>query len=304
MGITCCIGCGGRDFTSSHYAGLPVEVSINGKVFTQPEYYIRRCVLCGLAYKSEILSPAQLREYYDEVDYSKWETEGLYPTELAILKTLTRLPQGSRILDYGCSTGRLLSGLTDRHNCFGVELNDRAALVAKSKGITLLPEEQVLNANAPGFDAIVLSDVFEHLLEPTKILQSLAGNLNRGGLLLICTGNADARACRNDIANFWYFRTPEHVSMITKKYAEYFAGKMRLKIVFWRKMCHYSPGFVDKLKQQLQHTAYWQLNGTPPSIWRPVIRRLPGVRRAANWRTQPLYTFSKDHVVAGFSKAL
>jgi SAM-dependent methyltransferase len=297
-----CIGCGSRDFKITGGIGLPVDVILDGKIFQQPEYRTRLCDNCGLIYKSHILNTSELEKYYDQIDYTKWEADNLYPTEQAIVDVLRKLPEGSRILDYGCSTGRLMSHLTGGYQCYGVEVNKSAAHTAEGKGVRILSEDSILNSGEYTFDAIVLSDVFEHLLEPTAVLQEFTRQLKRGGLLLLCTGNADAKACRDDVANFWYFRTPEHVCMMTRRHAEYLEQKLNLKLTLWKEMCHYTPGRFEKLKQHARHLAYREFKREPPSIWRHALKLVPLINRAKNWELQPLYNLSKDHVVIAYSK--
>jgi 2-polyprenyl-3-methyl-5-hydroxy-6-metoxy-1,4-benzoquinol methylase len=297
-----CIGCGSGQFKVIGGLGLPVDVIVNDKVFQQPEYRTKLCDDCGLIYKSHILNISDLEEYYEEIDYSKWEADALYPTEQAIVDILSKLPEGSKILDYGCSTGRLMSHLTGSNQCYGVEVNKSAASAAEEKGLKILSEDAILNSTERAFDAIVFSDVFEHLLEPTAVLQKFTSRLKRGGLLLLCTGNADAKACRDDVANFWYLRTPEHVCMMTRRHAEYLEQKLPLKLTLWKEMCHYTPGLFEKLKQQTRHFAYRQFKREPPSIWRHALKLVPVIKRARNWELQPLYNLSKDHVIVAYAK--
>ncbi|HEY0385089.1 MAG TPA: class I SAM-dependent methyltransferase [Pyrinomonadaceae bacterium] len=303
MKVQCCLGCGSDQFELKGGPGLPVEIMLKDRVFEQPEYRVRHCQTCGLVYKSDVADRETLEDYYEAIDFSKWEADDLYPTERAVVDVLAALPGGSRILDYGCSTGRLLSKLTDKHRCYGVEVNQEAARVAAEKGIEILNAEGGLPGGATEFDAIVLSDVFEHLFEPTRILRGLVRHLRRGGLLVLSTGNADAKACRHDIASFWYFRTPEHLSMMTKSYAAYLAEKLSLNLILWREMCHYTPTLSDKLKQQARHFAYWQFRKNPPSVWRHLLRPIPLLNRAPDWKLPPLFNYSKDHVVMVFKKA-
>lgn len=302
LAVTRCMGCGSDDFKITGGLGLPVDVVLGSKVFQQPEYRTKLCDNCGLIYKSHILNTSDLEKYYEEIDYTKWEADGLYPTETALIDILSKLPEGSRILDYGCSTGRLMSHLTRSYQCYGVEVNKTAARAAEEKGVQILSEDAILNSEEHAFDAIVFSDVFEHLLEPTSVLQKFAHRLKRGGLLLLCTGNADAKACRDDVANFWYFRTPEHVCMMTKRHAEYLERKLELKLILWKEMCHYTPSLFEKLKQQARHFAFRQFKREPPSIWRHALKLVPVINRAGNWTVQPLYNLSKDHVVVAYSK--
>src|SRR6185312_274339 len=111
-----------------------------------------------------------------------------------------------------------------------------AAKLATDRGITIIPDLEVADLSRPPFDGIVLSDVFEHLVNPTEALVVIRKRLATGGYLVLFTGDGDAKACQRDIANFWYFRTPEHLCMLNKKHAEYLAGKLNLRLVSWTQM--------------------------------------------------------------------
>ncbi len=302
MQVSECIGCKSPNYKVVGDRGLPFDTVINGKSFFQPEYQIRGCNECSLLYKSQILSHSELESYYREVDPLKWDFDGLFPTEELAVRLLSKLPQNSNILDFGCGTGRLMSRLLNRHSCFGVEVNRRAAEIAASKGIKIVQEDHLTNSSPLSFDAILLSDVFEHLIEPRETLSKITGHLRQGGILLIITGNADAKACKNDIANFWYFRNPEHICMLSRKHAEYLAAYLNLTLIYWTEISHYRMGRFAKFKQHLQNFAYWQFHNGNKSLTPHLLRIIPKVRKAEHWEIPPALTCTNDHVVVGFQK--
>jgi 2-polyprenyl-3-methyl-5-hydroxy-6-metoxy-1,4-benzoquinol methylase len=258
--------------------------------------------LCGLYYKSHILNDQELIKYYQEVDFSKWNTGALFPSELELLKILTQLPTGSRILDYGCSEGRLLSHLTNGYDRYGVEANQDAARVAASKGVRIVSDTDVARVSDRPFDAILLSDVFEHLIEPTTILRMLCQSLNHSGLLILSTGNSMAKACQQDVANFWYFRTPEHLCMFNQKYANYLAHDLGLRLVEWKELSHYDFRLTERLRQHAQNFAYRKFHGSHSPIWTSLLKITPKMRKARNWTMLPALTCTKDHVLAVFQR--
>lgn len=298
MKVEVCPGCTSSKFQITGRAGTAFEVTVNAEKFQQPAYEIRHCSDCGLYYKSHILDVADLGRYYQVNDFLKWENNGLFPTEMAILEVLSRLPQNSRILDYGCNTGRLMSCAIDRHDCFGIEINQEAAEIAMQRGVTILSETEL----TIGFDAILLCDVFEHLVEPTSLLQYLYQFLQPNGLLLLCTGNADSAACKLDLANFWYFRTVEHLCMLSRAYAEFLGQKLGLDLIAWQEMSHYQYGWLELLRQHTQNFAYRQFQINKSAFWLPILKLIPMIRRAEHWLFPPLFTCTKDHVLVVFEK--
>jgi hypothetical protein len=78
-------------------------------------------------YKDVALSDQSLNEYYAGVDFKKWEIPGLFPTERIVIEHLKALSPGARVLDVGCSSGRLLSALPAHYLRYGMEPNATAA---------------------------------------------------------------------------------------------------------------------------------------------------------------------------------
>jgi SAM-dependent methyltransferase len=300
MEVASCPGCSSTDFAVASEAGSSFETVVGERRFEQPKYEVRICNQCGLYYKSNILDPAELAEYYDDVDFAKWDIGKLFPSEKAILNVLNQLPAGSRVLDYGCSDGRLLSQLGDEYQKFGVEINEAAAGIARQKEITILSSDEIASALVLSFDAIVLSDIFEHLVNPIVVLQSLCERLAKGGLIILFTGDGDAKACQRDIANFWYFRTPEHLCMLGRKHAEYLSRHLNLRLITWTQMSHYSFTLRQIARQYVQDFAYWQFRSNGSSLLASVLRITPVLRRAQNWAIPPALTYTKDHVLAVF----
>jgi 2-polyprenyl-3-methyl-5-hydroxy-6-metoxy-1,4-benzoquinol methylase len=300
MEVNSCPGCANPKFKIVGGLGTQFDTPVGGLIFRQPEYRIRGFTNCGLYYKSHILNESELLQYYQVIDFSKWEIDGLFPSEQALIDVLSSLPEGSRILDYGCSSGRLLSNLVNRYKCFGVELNKKAAESAENKGIGILSEKEIQSGDDALFDAIVLCDVFEHLQEPTKILRMLCRSLRPEAILLVCTGNADAKACQKDIASFWYFRTPEHLCMLSRKYADHLALSFNLKLALWKEVSHYKTQLPERVRQHVKNFAFWQFNDKSSSIFTSLLTMIPVISKAKNWRLPPALTCTKDHVLIGF----
>ena len=229
MLVNTCPGCKSNEFNFVGNRGTSIYVTIEEETFCQPEYQIKHCKNCGLYYKSDTIDFSKLEKYYSKADFLRYEYKTFFPTERAIIEVLKKLPDGSNILDYGCSTGRILSQVVDRHNCFGIEVNIAASEIAQKKGIKIIQETEIAANNHLQFDAILLSDVFEHLPHPTQTLEKLCSALESKGILLICTGNADAAACQLDIANFWYFRIIEHLCMLGQEYSIFLSNTLNLK---------------------------------------------------------------------------
>lgn len=279
---------------------------------------MRECSNCGLLYRNRTLPQSELDRYYAEIDFRKWapgsesptlrpgsptgwkrarrEIADYFPTERCALEILRALPKGSQILDFGCSSGRLLAPLCADYHCSGVEVNEAAAGEAAKKGITILANADLENPRLPKFDAIVLVDLFEHMPAPLDLLRRLLPLLAEGGLLVIVTGNGDARACRRDPAQFWYFRAIEHLCMLTRKHTKFICSTLGLRLEQWTELCHYDLALQEKVIQVLQNFVYWQFRGRT-LLASSVLQYVPGMNRLKTASAAPAYTCSRDHVV-------
>jgi SAM-dependent methyltransferase len=169
------------------------------------EYVICQCSTCGLEQTLPRPLPDDLKQLY-ETYYNFGGEQGTTYTrsrEWFFASWLYRLwlvldGDGSfhtrkgwgRLLDIGCNEGRGLK--IYRHNGFtseGLELNPRAAEVARSAGFTV--HETLLEDFHPAtpYDVVVLSNVLEHSLDPKRMLQDIARILKPGGWVWIACPN-------------------------------------------------------------------------------------------------------------------
>ncbi len=299
--VVACPACGATDAVAiSSATGFPTF--IGEKAFEQPDYDIMECRHCGLLYKSATLSPERLGEYYSLVDFGKWESDQLFPTELLVAKILEAAPAGAKILDFGCSTGRLLSRFVNRHQTFGFEVNERSAREAAAKGIHILNAQHFEALTEASFDFVIVIDVFEHLDHPTQLLRKLARLLRAGGRLIIVTGFGDAAICRFDPAQFWYFRLVEHLSMLTRKHLTWLESNLGLQLESSRRVSHYDRSSSETIHQWIRQIAYWipRTRATRRSM--PVLRSIPYFRKAETWECAPQLDVTRDHAVAVFQK--
>jgi SAM-dependent methyltransferase len=284
--------------TGPENSGFSVQIS--GKLFVQPNYSILECTSCGVLYRSVTLDPHQLDEYYRRVDYRKWEIPDLFPTEEGVLEKLRQIPAGGRLLDFGCSSGRLLSRLLPDYKCYGVELNAEASAAAKAKGITILKPSD-LEGESCTFDAVATVDVFEHLDRPFEMMGQLFRLLKVGGAMVIVTGDGDHPVCRRAPGEFWYFRNVEHLCMLTKKCGLALARSLGAKLESWENRSHYDLSLFSRTQQIAQQFAYWHYRRRT-IISKVLLPFVPYLRRAKHWQCAPAFTCGRDHMIAVFRK--
>lgn len=300
--VSACPACGASNGAHVGEPSAAVEAAVGGRTFRQPAFAIACCPACGLYFKSQTLSADELDDYYRRLDAGIFDVEGNYPTDLALRRALEPLPEGSRILDFGCSTGRLLGDLSKRHACFGVEVNEQAAAIARARGIRIVAEEQLRPGGEGDFDAIILTDVYEHLPRPLELLVTLVNALKHNGMLAIVTGNADAISSRDRMAEFWYFQLPGHLHMMSERHALWLARRLGLRAETLLRCNHYDTPFAQRAKQHLQSFAYHQFRRDPGGWLSAALRFAPDFRRAEHWKTAPALTCTADHFVAVFRK--
>lgn len=112
--------------------------------------------------------------------YSYLERPNVVLTSL-VDKHVLRLAPDARVLDIGCGCGanaHELRGMAPRAHLVGIEPSPRAAELARQQGFDEVHESDALTwlhaSKAAPFQAVVLSDVLEHIADPVAMLRELA----------------------------------------------------------------------------------------------------------------------------------
>jgi 2-polyprenyl-3-methyl-5-hydroxy-6-metoxy-1,4-benzoquinol methylase len=303
--LTTCPACRSLCTEPKSWAASGFDAVVGRKTYHQPDFEIVECNTCHLLFREPTLSAQEFADYYREVDFKNWEQTGLageiyFPIDKIVMTQLKELKNGARILDYGCSTGRLLAPIAKRFSCYGFEINPTAAQMAADKGIRIVSLEDIQSKSLK-LDCVVLVDVFEHLLDPIETLKQLAALLNLGGKLLVATGNSDTTICRLDPSQFWYFRIIEHVCMLNRKHAEFLGSALNMTLVGWFECSHYETSLAARASQRLRHFAYWRYVKSS-SVAKKLIEFLPVLGRIRHWHNAPAVTYQNDHVVVVLEK--
>jgi 2-polyprenyl-3-methyl-5-hydroxy-6-metoxy-1,4-benzoquinol methylase len=196
-------------------------------------YEIRRCVDCGFEQTWPAPTQAELTELYTTYYNFGGQKGSLYTRlrEWFLFSFANRLwvrldgdvafhrRRGTgRLLDIGCNEGRgLRIHASNGFLAEGLELNERAARVARDAGfkvqICLLedfrPEEL--------FDVAVLSNVLEHSLEPRRMMREAHRILSRGGQVWISCPNNQSWFRRLFGRSWINWHVPFHISHFSEK---------------------------------------------------------------------------------------
>jgi len=193
-----------------------------------------RCRNCGLLFRNPCLSLDAMNKLY-ETYYSEstWEGDGDGRNDFRKIADFICSMDitDPRILDIGCYTGSLMHFLRsscpcgDRFQLFGIEPSRKAAAVAEKRGVKIIGRYlwDIDYVTAEKFDVIIMTDVFEHILESNRMMQTLAGALLRKGCIIITTGAYDSIPFRMARNKYYYAVAPEHVSFLTKEHAMWLA---------------------------------------------------------------------------------
>lgn len=206
-------------------------------------FTLRGCRDCGCWWSDALSRHAPLSftptNYFSQPDGDRPRWQGL----------LWRLPTPPQaVLDVGCGTGAFLGFLAQAlpgARRVGVELDpERAAAAAAGHPDAAICQGDgaaVLAASTESFDLITLWDVFEHVPDPARLLQTLAPRLAPGGRIFIQTIHEDSLVPRLGRLSYWLTggrmrrvarRTHDahHLSFFTRAALQHLAGRAGLEV--------------------------------------------------------------------------
>lgn len=167
-------------------------------------------------------------------------------------KCIADLAPNRKVLDVGCFRADFLNTIGKEYECYGIEPNQNAAEVAKSRGVKIIGSEAMdeLKGFEGFFGTIVLMDVAEHLPDPAAAFRHLAKYLAPNGILLVLTGNADHWIAKSSLPFYWYMSFPIHLVFLGKRYFKWFiendGWSIARRLYFshqdhglWRRFRHY-----------------------------------------------------------------
>ncbi|NJM26595.1 MAG: methyltransferase domain-containing protein [Bacteroidia bacterium] len=126
------------------------------------------------------------------------------PTHVSLTKKRLRfildnlkqfVPDNARILDVGCGNGIISTHLASHgYNVLGIDVSEKAIQKANDSNSYPNLEFKVLSAEALAssgqtYDAIVCSEVLEHLDDPSQLLSKLHISLKATGILIVTVPN-------------------------------------------------------------------------------------------------------------------
>lgn len=165
----------------------------------QRDYWF--CARCQLVF---VHADQQLSAAAEKAEYDRHQNEVYDPGYRRFLArpwqaVCDRVPSGSRGLDFGCGPGPALATMLEEAG-YSVSLYD----------LFYYPDQAAL---ASRYAFICLTEVIEHLANPTQVLADLWGLLEEGGWLVIQTQRVRDREA---FARWRYVDDPTHIAFYSE----------------------------------------------------------------------------------------
>jgi 2-polyprenyl-3-methyl-5-hydroxy-6-metoxy-1,4-benzoquinol methylase len=153
----------------------------------------------------------------------------------AVLRQFPSSPEASKImvLDIGCGTGSLSEAIRNKgYTVWGIDVSTEASQIASTRVDKIINQDLTnLAAISPileeqQFDYLVFSDILEHLIDPSSILEQYLRFLKKDGSVIISLPNTVAWIERIKFlfGNFTYTETgildSDHLRFFTLKSAK------------------------------------------------------------------------------------
>lgn len=255
------------------------------------DFQIRRCRRCGLSYTVPVLGPAEIGAYYQETYYG--ETNQRFNPVLEALvgrfrraraTTLTSFVPPGKVLDIGCGRGLTLHALRQLGwQTRGCELSETASRHAREVlGLDVacagFQPEHYADAE---FDAVILWHVYEHLIDPQRVLRQCRRILRPGGVLALAVPNFDSYQAKLTKYGSFHLDLPRH-------YSHFSAPWLRQKFL----ECGFRP--IDEFHGSLEQNPYGWIQswlnvcGLRHNLLYDILRRESARTTKQPWREAPI----------------
>lgn len=172
------------------------------------------------------------------------------------------LRAGVRILDVGCGTADMLNLLNIKCEYYGVDCDEKALQIAKTKGAKTLQvsdfDYEKLHFKKK-FDTILLLEILEHLKRPEFLVNQVKKLIKPGGVFLIALPNQINLASRTffmlgvSMDTGAFLSDKKHMQFPSLQRSMYFISKhfKILKVVYWSDPGGRFEMILSKLPQSL-----------------------------------------------------
>lgn len=145
------------------------------------------------------------------------------------LKTIKSLvPEGGSILDVGCGDGFLFKVIQNRNNVFGAEISaERLKRARKDAGWVeyVRANGSRLPYKSESFDAVVCSEVLEHVYEPENVVKEMTRVCKKAGSLIITIPNETNWEIARLLTLRFPIRIEDHLNSLNPSQLENWSGR-------------------------------------------------------------------------------
>jgi SAM-dependent methyltransferase len=182
--------------------------------------HIVRCRSCGFHFSLQIPSAVDYERVYGNYDYVAEDgarSDINVGKERQLAERLSAYRSTRNILDIAAGAGRFLGHFRDLgFTCYATEFDERMRQFLRDKGFSVLPGNLYPEAPHPGmFDAVLFTEIIEHVNEPMPILRHIHHLLRSGGCLYVTTPNFASLERRLLGQDWGMICWPEHITYWT-----------------------------------------------------------------------------------------
>ena len=208
--------------------------------FSKNRSDIYQCSSCGLG-RAEAAN-FDPNAYYTEDYFDGGHADGYadYQSAEPVLRQefaktvefVRRFRPSGRLLELGCAYGFFLQEAKQHYAASGIELAQSAAEHCQRSGLNVLqgPIDRTNLARLGRQDVIVMLDVIEHLPDPLCSLQLCADYLDRGGVLVITTGDFGSAAAKITGKAWRLMTPPQHLWYFTIESMQRLSARTGLRV--------------------------------------------------------------------------
>ena len=178
-----------------------------------------RCLSCGFVYlaswERSLERFGELYDYYGRLtaeDLRRRYSPENRARQRELLIALERCARGRRLLDVGCGDGQLLqTAQIEGWDAVGIDLSETAILLCRERGLCAAQTDFFdPSLDLQRFDAIVMSELIEHVPAPARFLKRAEELLEEGGILYLTSPNFGSLA-RRMLGEAWSVIHSEHI---------------------------------------------------------------------------------------------
>jgi SAM-dependent methyltransferase len=142
-----------------------------------------------------------------------------------------------KLLELGCAYGFFLAEAKAYFEVHGVEVSECAVRFCRTRGLDV--ERGTLTAEYVGrhtpFDAVVMLDVVEHLMEPDKVMELVHRAMKPGGKLMLTTGDWESALSCIMGRNWRLMTPPQHAFFFSPRTMSAMLARVGFDVIECRK---------------------------------------------------------------------